>query len=108
MYILELESGQKAIVHIKECLKMALNVNTENLLFVTEGAEFNYNYLKQLIYLHSINEIHAANRESGGLHSSMTDLIFGAGGNYKSNGRLKLVNPSSIVWSQGPSSNQAE
>jgi hypothetical protein len=74
---------------------MALSVNMDQLLSIQEGG---YKYFKQLIYLHSMNEIHAAHREGKGLHAQLTDLIFG-------NDNNKKVKPDSIVWSQGPASN---
>ena len=78
-------------IHIKDCLKMALSV-TMDLASITDGG---YKYFKQLIYLHSMNEIHAAYT---GLHAQMTDLVFG------SNSK-KMVKPDEISWTQGPASN---
>jgi hypothetical protein len=72
-------------IHIKDCLKMALSVNMDNLASIQESG---YKYCKQLIYLHSMNEIHAV---YNGLPSQMTDLVFG------SNSK-RIVKPDSIVW----------
>ena len=70
---------------------MALSVSMD-IAQITEGG---YKYFKQLIYLHSMNEIHTAYT---GLHATMTDLVFG-------NGSQKLVKPNEISWTQGPASN---
>ena len=80
-------------IQLRDCLRMALGVNMENLAAIQEGG---YKYFKQLIYLHSMNEIHAV---YNGEPSQMTDLVFGT------NSKKTIVKPQTIVWTQGPISN---